>query len=94
MARAEEARFEASCAPAVERMFSCHRGPDGQRRSSGAMFSREFLQSTDREVRPRSHASSTREHESRHAKAVRLAAGHQCRRAKVCLVVLGQGGAV
>ena len=94
MARAEEARLEASCAPSVEHMFSCPRVQDGQRRPSGAMFSREFLQSTDREVRPRSHASSTREHESRHAKAVRLGAGHQYRRAEVCLVVLGQGGAV
>ena len=77
MARAEEARFEASCAPAVERMFSCHRGPDGRRRPSGAVFSRQFLQSTDWEVRHRSQASSTREDESRHAKAVRLTAGHQ-----------------
>ena len=59
MARAEEARLEASCAPFVQRRFSCHRGPDGQRRPSRAMFSRQFLQSTDWEVRHRSHAPST-----------------------------------
>jgi len=94
MARADGARFEASCAPAIERMFSCHRGSDGQRRPSRAMFSRQFLQSTDWEVRHRSHASSIREDEFRHAKAVRLTAGHQQCRTEVCLVILGQGGAV